>query len=471
MGLPINDSYHNILNQFQTINKSEGSNALEVDKKTGGLSVVVSGGRVWNYFATSLGYTSSQDPSNWKNTATKISETLKETKTLLDSQNQFSPKEISNLRRTMIISSEVLTKMADNIYASDTSAKEKFLELAKQVNELSILLKTPEFEEDFFVVENKIEPETPETDEIDNDLSDWSFIENKGSAIENSDQAFEELNVLSQEWEMVDRAEDWNFKAKSENSIQKFGRVLNTLKAWVTGTKAQSSQHVDVPSPWEQFGSNIVYGFLESLKKKESVQDFDVIEPFYKLPKTGINKMTKEQVLKIIDDTKITDFSKPICIPMILSGKEGLSRDHIVGMIIKDGTIEYFDSMGIPSNNQVLADNTSTLRDIMEACKEKFNLNEVVENQIQIQSDVHNCGVFVCDFFIRRLEKQEIVGSMKVEMSDEELYATREHVLNDAIQFHEEHYRAMTQQATSMQSSTSEDDFDMSSNSEEDFEM
>ncbi len=108
------------------------------------------------------------------------------------------------------------------------------------------------------------------------------------------------------------------------------------------------------------------------------------------------------------------DLEKPVVIPVVL---HHLLRDHIVGFYIHPGehTIEFFDSQGLSicdrGNDLIRGFNNQTTLlgvayQILGKCKEKAPSGKpwaFKENTRRMQKDSHNCGIYVRDFFDRRI--------------------------------------------------------------------
>jgi hypothetical protein len=105
--------------------------------------------------------------------------------------------------------------------------------------------------------------------------------------------------------------------------------------------------------------------------------------------------------------------SDKILIPIVL---KGLVRNHIVAVFFdrETNTLEYYDPKGlsIEDRHSEYLLNTAggriTLNEAIENIKQKYGKEEEYivthENTHKHQWDSHNCGVYVCDFFRRRLQ-------------------------------------------------------------------
>ena len=100
---------------------------------------------------------------------------------------------------------------------------------------------------------------------------------------------------------------------------------------------------------------------------------------------------------------------KLIAIPVVLKGR---FRNHIVAVFVNriNNQIEFYDSKGLTSQDRkgesLLATEKLDLPKLLEELRQKYGATTIVENTHKHQYDVHNCGVFVCDYFRRRSQEQ-----------------------------------------------------------------
>ncbi len=88
-----------------------------------------------------------------------------------------------------------------------------------------------------------------------------------------------------------------------------------------------------------------------------------------------------------------------ICIPIVL---KGLFRNHIVAIQVntRAHTVEYYDSKGLT----ILDRNDDRLNTIIRHVMNQFANYRLTENTDKHQYDSHNCGVYVMNFFRRKID-------------------------------------------------------------------
>ncbi len=88
-----------------------------------------------------------------------------------------------------------------------------------------------------------------------------------------------------------------------------------------------------------------------------------------------------------------------VCIPITLIGR---IISHSVAIFIDrpNSKIEYYDPLGLTINDQ----NDPFLRSVLQEIGEKYTGYELIENTRKHQYDRHNCGIYVLDYFDRRLK-------------------------------------------------------------------
>lgn len=210
-------------------------------------------------------------------------------------------------------------------------------------------------------------------------------------------------------------------------------KLYNTATTWLCQSKNIEFEKFNFPQHWSMFKKEPVNDYMNYLKNRPAAGNVHYFYNYLLLYK--VNQRTVEEVIsdfspiidKLNDPQNPIQVNEPICIPLILAGKETLSRDHIVGLIIKDGIIEYFDSMAVPSSEITLGENSGTLREVLEHFGAILGY-PIIENPIRLQNDIHNCGVFVCNFFKRRVEDQEPMGSTLLSIGYEKLLSIRENI-------------------------------------------
>lgn len=221
----------------------------------------------------------------------------------------------------------------------------------------------------------------------------------------------------------IDPTVDKSLVVYSNDRSRSLYRIYNTAVTWLSQKRNMEYKECAFPQAWEMFHSAIVHHFMNYLnadKKFRFIDKFLLITP-------EINLCSLKNVVSNFDAELQLPLTQPICIPIVLYGKETFSRNHIIGIMIKDGIIEYFDPIGTPSNQIGLADPSETLKDVLDHLEAKLGF-KVIENEIKLQNDIHNCGAFVCDFFRRRLEDKWVMGSKIVALKSNDLLSIRDNI-------------------------------------------
>ena len=215
------------------------------------------------------------------------------------------------------------------------------------------------------------------------------------------------------------------------NPLSRIYNIYTTTMTWLFQKKNVSYETISFPQAWQMFNSAIVHQYINHLNKEKA--NFKFIRNFL-LIKPEINLCLLKNILLILESELESEIelpiNQPICIPIVLAGKQNLSSNHIVALLIKDGMIEYFDSMGIPSDQIILGNNSETLRNVLEYLQAKLGF-QIIEHEVKLQADVHNCGVFVCEFYRQRLASGVKMGSKMGALSDNELLSVREKIFSD----------------------------------------
>jgi len=215
--------------------------------------------------------------------------------------------------------------------------------------------------------------------------------------------------------------------------INKIYNLYNTGTTWLTHSRNTDFDRLNFPQKWEQLRSSIVLRYLSHLVMGERQHSF-ALTPSIKIithlffNNIGVNKSSLEELKKMIDNKDLFPFGDIICIPMVLAAREHFGRNHIVALLIKDQCLEYFDSKGILSEEIALAEQNETLHDVLAHLKKKYKISQIFENRIPIQFNVHSCGVFVCDFYKRRLREHEPMGTMLTTVRPGYVEAMHQHI-------------------------------------------
>lgn len=206
-------------------------------------------------------------------------------------------------------------------------------------------------------------------------------------------------------------------------------RIFSSISAWLSYNINPNYEKFSFPQSWEMLNSVVVHHYINYLNMKDV--KFKFIE-YYLLIKPEINLCLLKNINAALNYEINPPLDQPICIPIVLAGKGSFSRNHIVGLMIKDGVIEYFDSMGTPSDQIMLADNSGTLRNVLENLQAKLGY-KLIEHREKLQHDIHNCAVFVCEFFRQRLKGESKMGSRMLALKYEEIHLIRERIFSDIL--------------------------------------
>lgn len=213
------------------------------------------------------------------------------------------------------------------------------------------------------------------------------------------------------------------------NPFSTLYNIYHTATTWISQKKNVSYEAISFPQAWQMFNSAIVHHYINHLKEEKVnfkfVRNFLIIKPEINLCSLKDIFLTLES--EIAEAKSSTNES--ICIPLVLAGKQNLSSNHIVALLIKDGMIEYFDSLGIPSDQILLGNSSESIRNVLEHLQAKWGF-QIIEHRDKLQSDVHNCGVFVCEFYRQRLINETKMGSMLEALSDNELLLARDTIFS-----------------------------------------
>ncbi len=119
-----------------------------------------------------------------------------------------------------------------------------------------------------------------------------------------------------------------------------------------------------------------------------------------------------------------------VAVPVVL---KGFGKDHIVAFLVDktNSTIEYYDSKGLTLSDRgnvplYTVAQEKRLWEILRELAKEYNCSALLENTNKHQWDFYNCGVFVSDFYTRRVggesfsslinksrTQQEIDGSVR----------------------------------------------------------
>jgi hypothetical protein len=390
--------YNNLLSQYRAISDLVEGQKLEADSTTNILRPSIGNNTTWGGWLVQSSsraagnlYGSSQ--SDWKSISNIIDKMIKDTPEILESSTSSQSFRLIGL---ICLAKKKIGEMARETYQNKIGAKEAFETLAEKMESLCAT---------YF---------------LDKDFD--------GGASK---------NTLEATWDVSHGYEDHN-EGIDVNNIPRLTtagpvrRVINTAISYGYGILSPESKEGSYfPLSGEQMSNKPVNSFMQKLVENYPINssnsngnDLEIASYVDNFTRLGgeINNFTLEQAEAIINHLDLK--AQPICMPLVLEGKEAFSRNHIVAILIKDNKIEYFDSLGIPSHEVMLANKSGTLADFLKFCEKKFHLNEILEKNVQLQNDIHSCGIFVCNFFNRRLKEQEIMGMTPLAISQEQLIAT-----------------------------------------------
>lgn len=98
-----------------------------------------------------------------------------------------------------------------------------------------------------------------------------------------------------------------------------------------------------------------------------------------------------------------------LAVPVVVSGT---ARDHIVTFFIdlNKNEIEFYDPKGLTildrKGERLLSNPEMDLLALYKRLQSTYGTTKVIENTAKHQYDSHNCGVYVCDYYVRRLHRQ-----------------------------------------------------------------
>lgn len=179
--------------------------------------------------------------------------------------------------------------------------------------------------------------------------------------------------------------------------------------------------------------------FLQSLEDIDKFKFTRMID-FMHTPITSFSLSDAKAVLSNLKDPQ-----EPIVIPIVIAKDELFGRNHITSIIIKDGTVRYFDSKGALSGNVALLPdvdgNKNTLRDFLEFLRDTYAPGgPIYENEVVLQFDAHNCGVFVCkDIYEQIIGNHPIDEFSKKIPTEKELVSFRTEVMGSKIRAYKEY--------------------------------
>lgn len=126
----------------------------------------------------------------------------------------------------------------------------------------------------------------------------------------------------------------------------------------------------------------------------------------------------------VIEASKGILSNEKVIIPVVL---RGWPRDHIVVMLYdnKDQRLEFYDSQGRvlkdhQSDKVVNTSESLTLLMVVDRLNQILHFREVYENQSHHQEDGYNCGIYVLDYILRRLngETAEAISAKGLTMDE-----------------------------------------------------
>jgi len=129
----------------------------------------------------------------------------------------------------------------------------------------------------------------------------------------------------------------------------------------------------------------------------------------------GIFRMCRIQYPKV-------EGNKLIGIPVVLDGGFfGLAPDHIVTFVFdpKSQTLEYYDSKGltIEERGDAKTIQGKTLKEIADEMKAKYSADTLMQNSARHQRDIHNCGIYVSDYLLRRSQGESFDDIQKAPLT------------------------------------------------------
>ena len=213
-------------------------------------------------------------------------------------------------------------------------------------------------------------------------------------------QTFQLQEAQDQEegWELIapeagkSRWDSLEFQTKEKGYMHSAYAGLKTAVLFSTGGGLKADPRSRVLNSGMQLRSGDVHAFIDRLGIDEP---FQVVAIFYLGEKSGINIHQLSEVKAMLDDQPIEKDSS-IIIPLNFMSQEVFGRNHIALIVIKDNTVEYYDSQGICSVDRSLKDE-SNLRYVLAYCQQKWTHDgKIVENPYLHQTDANNCGMFVC---------------------------------------------------------------------------
>lgn len=180
-----------------------------------------------------------------------------------------------------------------------------------------------------------------------------------------------------------------------------------------TGDLVYDRMLSNIADPGTMFTGNINDYFLSELEKMAGTPHI-LIKDFFRYDFSGINIASWEQIQNAIDEAAKNYKGEPVIFPIVFKHYGILEREHIASILIKDGSIEYYDPKGVVANRNLLLDKSHTLEDVLDYLNLRFlnGTGSIFQSPFQHQVDAHNCGVFSCKFYYDRLVENKGMGEI-----------------------------------------------------------
>jgi len=115
---------------------------------------------------------------------------------------------------------------------------------------------------------------------------------------------------------------------------------------------------------------------------------------------------------------QIPEGNLKLMIPVVI---KGTLRDHIIAVFFdrRQNTIEIYDPKGLTVMDRMderpVSDPNTTMPQLIRKIIETYGNSSttVIENTVKHQYDSHNCGVYTCDYFTRRLKGESVLNIQK----------------------------------------------------------
>lgn len=191
------------------------------------------------------------------------------------------------------------------------------------------------------------------------------------------------------------------------------GMAGNRFTFTPTGDLVYDRMLSNIADPGTMFTGNINDYFLSELEKMSGTPHI-LIKDFFRYDFSGINVASWEQIQNAIDEAAKNYKGEPVIFPIVFKHYGILEREHIASILIKDGSIEYYDPKGVVANRNLLLDKSHTLEDVLDYLNLKFlnGTGSIFQSPFQHQVDAHNCGVFSCKFYYDRLVENKGMGEI-----------------------------------------------------------